>query len=75
MWRELYEYFTSGALGDRNDIGTQILFWRMLEHLHYPHAADVKEQLIEKQQQHSDLQAQVALEQLTALEETGGVPT
>ena len=75
MWRELYEYFTSGALGDRNDIGTQILFWRMLEHLHYPHAADVKEQLIEKQQQQSDLQAQVALEQLTALEETGGVPT
>lgn len=74
MWRELYEYFNTGALGDKNDIGTQILFWRMLEHLHYPHAADVKEQLIEKQEKQSELQAQGAMEQLQALEETGGIP-
>lgn len=75
MWRELYEYFASGALGDKNDIGTQILFWRMLEHLHYPHAADVKEQLIERKQVQSDLQAQGALETIEAIEQTGGVPT
>lgn len=75
MWRELYEYFNTGALGDKGDIGTQILFWRMLEHLHYPHAADVKEQLIERQQTQSDLQAEGAMAQLEALEETGGVPT
>lgn len=74
LWRELYEYYASGVLGDKGDISTQILFWRMLEHLHYPHAADVKEQLIERQQSQSELSADEALEQLKALEATGGAP-
>lgn len=74
MWKELYGYYTSGTLGDPADTGTQILFWRMMEHLHYPHAADIKAQLIEKKESESDIQAQAAMEQLAALYGTGGAP-
>lgn len=74
MWREMFEYYNAGTFGPREDIGTQILFWRMLEHLHYPHAADLKAQLIEQQKKQSKIAAQGALEQLTAMNETGGVP-
>lgn len=74
LWSELYQYFTMGVLGPREDISTQILFWRMMEHLHYPHAADIKAQLIERQESMSNIQAQSALEQLKALDETGGNP-
>ena len=38
------------AFGDPSDIETLILFWGMMAGQHYPHAADIKEQLEQRRQ-------------------------
>lgn len=67
MWREIRSYYEGGALGNPQETDTQIRFWHMMERLHYPNAADIKKQLIEKKNSESDLQAQSAIMQLEAL--------
>lgn len=75
LWKETQEFYASGALGPREDIGTTILFWRLMEQLHYPGAGEIKQQLIENQSKQSQLQATAALQDLEAQMETGGVAT
>ena len=67
MWREIRSYYEGGALGNPQETDTQIRFWHMMEKLHYPNAADIKKQLIEKKSSESELQAQNAIMQLEAL--------
>lgn len=38
MWQETRLNFTSGAYGTPNDIGTLVMFWNMMNMLHYPGA-------------------------------------
>ena len=38
MWQETRMNFTSGAYGVPNDIGTLVMFWNMMNILHYPGA-------------------------------------
>lgn len=66
MWKETREYYMSGAFGDPADIGTQIMFWHTMEKLHYPNAAEIKQQLIQKQKDQASLQAKQAEMMLNA---------
>lgn len=66
MWKETREYYMSGAFGNPQEIGTQIMFWHTMEKLHYPNAAETKKQLIEKQKSQASLQAQQAKMMLKA---------
>lgn len=38
MWEETRLNFTSGAYGDPTDINTIVMFWQMMDSLHYPGA-------------------------------------
>lgn len=38
MWQETRMNFTSGTYGDPRDLGTLIMFWNMMNTLHYPGA-------------------------------------
>lgn len=81
MWKETREYYLGGAFGNPQDIRAQIMFWLTMEKLHYPNAAEIKKQLIERQKADSSLQAKAAEMQLQAQEaakkeasmETGGL--
>ncbi len=50
MWQEIRMNLQTGAFGDPSDIETLILFWGMMAGQHYPHAADIKEQLEQRRQ-------------------------
>lgn len=47
MWQELQGYYTAGAFGDPSEADTRILFWTKMAELHYPGAAQTRENLIE----------------------------
>ncbi len=47
MWQELQGYYTAGAFGDPAEADTRILFWTKMAELHYPGAAQTRENLIE----------------------------
>ena len=47
MWQELQSYYTAGAFGDPSEADTRILFWTKMAELHYPGAAQTRENLIE----------------------------
>lgn len=66
MWQEMNQYYTSGAFGAPAETGTQIMFWMMMEQLHYPNAGDIKRKLIEAQETQRALQQQAAQMQLEA---------
>ncbi len=57
MWQETKSNFQAGAFGNPGETGTQILYWGILEALHYPNAGMVKRHLEDKQ---SKEQAQAA---------------
>lgn len=50
MWQELQTYYTAGAFGDPTEADTRILFWTKMAELHYPGAAQTRENLIEAKQ-------------------------
>ncbi len=75
LWKETHDFFTNGSLGPREDTGTLILFWRLMEQLHYPGAGEIKQQLIENQSKENQIKAQTALQDLEAQLDTGGAPT
>ena len=50
MWQELQTYYTAGAFGDPAEADTRILFWTKMAELHYPGAAQTRENLIEAKQ-------------------------
>ncbi len=47
MWQELQSYYKAGAFGDPAEADTRILFWTKMAELHYPGAAQTRENLIE----------------------------
>jgi len=53
MWEETRLNLQQGAFGNPGDINTLILFWRKMEMLHYPGAADTREYLENKQKEAS----------------------
>jgi hypothetical protein len=46
MWKETQSYYSAGAFGDPNLMETRILFWTKMEQLHYPGAAQTRQNLI-----------------------------
>jgi hypothetical protein len=64
MWKETQSYYSAGAFGDPNEMETRILFWTKMEQLHYPGAAQTRQNLISEyrrlQQQNSLMQPVVA---------------
>lgn len=52
MWREVTQQYAQGAYGDPTQNDTRLLYWSMMEELHYPLAARAKkhiEEIIEQQ--------------------------
>ena len=60
MWQETRLNLTSGALGDPANPQTQLLFWTIMEQLHYPISGQIKQYMqdILQQQQAQAQQAQ-----------------
>lgn len=59
MWKETTANLQSGAFGSPQDVNTLIIYWGMMEALHYPNAGVAKRQLEEQR----DRQAQMAMMQ------------
>ena len=77
MWREAYQYYSSGAYGDPAETSTRILFWQLMEELHYPNAAQIRNKLVEARASEKTLQAEKSVMELDALKEfdgRGGLP-
>ncbi len=47
MWEELQSYYSAGAFGDPAGNEARILFWTKMAELHYPGAAQTRENLVE----------------------------
>lgn len=60
MWQETRANFQSGSFGDPTQLQTLVLFWRMMETLHYPEAGMMRSQLerILRQQQEMQMRQQ-----------------
>ncbi len=56
MWAETRNNLTMGTLGDPTSNATLVLFWSIMEKLHYPGAAEIKEQLMEMSAKENPLQ-------------------
>lgn len=68
MWKELYAYYTGGAMGDPAETGTRIKFWHLMEEQHYPTAGKIKAMLVEEQEKEAQLQQAAAQMQMQAQE-------
>jgi hypothetical protein len=62
MWQETRKNLKDGALGNPTDVGTLIMFWKIMEGLHYPGADAVRKSLEERR----DEQAQKVSPSVTA---------
>lgn len=64
MWQETRMNYDSGTFGDPANPQTQLLFWTIMEQLHYPISGQIKnyiaEQVKQQQVQQAQLQAQKA---------------
>ncbi len=49
MWEELQNYYSAGAFGDPGGNEARILFWTKMAELHYPGAAQTRENLVQAQ--------------------------
>ena len=56
MWQETRMNLDTGAMGNPQEISTLIRFWTIMESLHYPKAAQIKQQLQEQQEQEAQMQ-------------------
>lgn len=65
MWQETRQNLQTGAFGDPASIDTLIMFWRKMELLHYPGAADTLRYLESMQEQQ---QKQAMLAQLESMQ-------
>lgn len=63
MWQETRLNLQTGAFGNQQDIQTQILFWTIMEQLHYPISGQVKSYLEEMLQQQIQQQQMMAQQQ------------
>ena len=67
MWQETRNNFSSGAYGDPTDANTLVMFWQMMESLHYPGAKQAllfASQRLEQQQRAQQQQAELQRRQL-----------
>ena len=73
MWQETRNNFTSGAYGDPRDVSTIVMYWQMMNSLHYPgakQALNYATERLEQQQQAAQMQQQAQDEQLKMQRET-----
>ena len=73
MWQETRNNFTSGAYGDPRDVSTIVMYWQMMNSLHYPGAKQAliyATERLEQQQQAAQMQQQAQDEQLRMQRET-----
>ena len=64
MWQENRLNLQTGAYGNQQDIQTQILFWTVMEQLHYPLAGQAKAYLEEMAQQQMQQQMMMQAQQM-----------
>ena len=65
MWQETRTNYQSGAFGDPSQRQTQLLFWTLMESLHYPKAGEIRTKL------ESLLEEEKAAEQMMQAQDTG----
>lgn len=73
MWQETRNNFTSGSYGDPTDINTIVMYWQMMNTLHYPGAKQAliyATQRLEQQQQSAQEQMASQQEQLKMQRDT-----
>lgn len=73
MWQETRNNFTSGAYGDPRDVSTIVMYWQMMNSLHYPgakQALNYATERLEQQQQAAQMQQQAQDEQLKMQRDT-----
>lgn len=73
MWQETRNNFTSGAYGDPRDVSTIVMYWQMMNSLHYPgakQALNYATDRLEQQQQAQQIQQQAQDEQLKMQRDT-----
>lgn len=70
MWQEVTAQFQSGAIGDPGKAETRILYWGLMEELHYPFAATVKKRIEEQHQQEIAMQQEMAMQQQMAQQQS-----
>ena len=76
MWAETRNNFVSGAYGDASDANTLVMYWQMMDTLHYPGAKqalkfasdrlkrqqEAQERQLQMQREQQDMQIQSATE-------------
>lgn len=73
MWQETRNNFTSGAYGDPRDVSTIVMYWQMMNSLHYPgakQALNYATERLEQQQAAQQIQQQAQDEQLKMQRDT-----
>ena len=63
----------TGAFGDPSSTETLILFWSKMEELHYPTAAEVKNQLQQQMERQSEAMRQVPMGGMDGMGGMGGM--
>ena len=72
MWQEMRAQRAEGAFGDPASLDSLILYWSMMEQLHYPMAGTIKGELQRQKKDQQEAMAQAAAQaEMTA---GGGVP-
>lgn len=71
MWTEMRAQRQEGAFGDPGSLDSLILYWGMMEQLHYPMAGSIKADLQEQKQRQEAMQAQMMQAQMAG---AGAVP-
>ena len=75
MWQELRGHRQEGALGDPTKTDNLILYWGIMEQLHYPLAGTIKQAMEKKKQQEEEQAAQAAMQaQMMAEMQSGVLP-
>ena len=76
MWQEMRSNLQTGAFGDPADPETLVMFWSMMEQLHYPKAGDIKdyhrrrlERMMAQQRQQAQMAQMMQQQQLVAQQE------
>lgn len=64
MWRECTAQMQSGAFGNPTELSALIIYWAMMEDLHYPGAGNTKKLL--QEQQNKQMQQQAIMMQMQA---------
>lgn len=64
MWQETRANFQMGAFGLPQSTEAQILYWRMMEELHYPMATNTRQMLEERYEREMQMQQQAMAQQM-----------